>query len=68
MRKVPISSIHDAVGRPMRVPQASRRMRRKSRFGRGFGEARFMGPVMDGVAMRNSMARMKSTSWIQETN
>src|SRR5205814_977537 len=43
--KAPISIIHPAVGKPMRIPHASRRARMKSQLGSGFGEARLTTPL-----------------------
>ncbi len=61
-RYVPTSSIHLVAGRPARAPHAFLRMRRNSRFGSGFGEARFTAPVSYSLSMRNSTERMKSAS------
>ena len=38
----------------------------KSALGSGFGAARFTGPEIDAVSMRNCTARIKSRSWIHD--
>ena len=64
----PTSTIQGNAGNPIGCPQVFRSAAMKSRFGTGWGAARFTVPVQSSCSINQSTARTKSASWIHETN
>ena len=68
MRSAPISSSRRDAGKPKRTSAAARSARMNSAFGSDSGAARFTGPVRSSRSISQRIARMKSRSWIHDTN
>src|SRR5690242_13923498 len=67
-KNAPASSIQWLAGKPIDIPHILRNARIISALVTGLGAARFTTPLTPSCSSSQSIARQKSSSWIQETN